>query len=1109
MTDTTEEYPASEEHSTADESVGASGEKTVQETEGVQAQPFTVVGMGASAGGLEALVQFFDECNEDTGLAFVIVQHLSPDSKSLMPELLSRHTSMPVKATATGEEVVPDHVYLIPPGKNMTIVGGKLMLATQDRSGGLNLPIDLFFESLAHDLGHRSVAIVLSGTGSDGARGIRAIKEAGGMVMVQDETTAKFDGMPRSAVSTGLADFVLPPSSMPGTLVGFAKHPYIKTPAQAEPKILTDEENLQKILGLLKVQVNVDFTQYKYSTVGRRIQRRMGINQIDSLSKYLGFIRQSPREVSTLYKELLIGVTKFFRDADAMDALESEVIHEIVHRTQPGDMVRVWVPGCSTGEEAYSIAMLFLDQMAAQEKSFDLKVFATDIDRNAIEFGGVGAYPESIAADISRDRLQRYFVRRGENYHVSRQVRETVIFARHDLLKNPPFSKMDLVSCRNLLIYLKPETQQKVLSLFHFALNPDAYLLLGMSETVGEQLDKFDAMSTKYSIYRCRGESKGPSASGLPSTVGMRPFDKEEGAVNVAQEGTMRRDSLMESLYELLIESYAPPCLLLNRDNEVVHVFGELGVLFSLPRGKMTSDVMKLVHPDLSIPVSTALQRARKDGKEVYYKDIRVGAKDRSLTISIRVRPLSSQKQYAEYLLMSFEEQETAPAALAGGESFDIDENARQRIEDLEQELQYTKENLQATIEELETSNEELQATNEELLAANEELQSTNEELQSLNEELHTLNAEYQAKIQELTRLNNDVDNLLRSTDIGTLFIDRDLRIRKFTPNASTIFNLLPQDIGRPLDHLAFNLSEGDVVGDVKQVVERGEPVEREVRSPGGSPLLMRILPYRTDGDRTSGAVITLIPIDELKEVEESLRQERDLISHIADVSPSGIVVMNPEGRITFANAEAERLLGLKRDEVLGRMYNDSAWRVVDEEGESIADEGMPFSMVKRTGGEVRNVELHVETQETLRTLSVNAAPLQDDRGHLKGVVATIQDLTELTEATKKLGSNSRCRRAVLATDDQVRVIYWGRNACELYGVPSSDAVGKPVSEFLSFGEDGGAWEDFQEKIADGAVWKGETMLRHPEIGEISASLEAHCVAVDGTRVVFLNVRLL
>ncbi len=898
-------------------------DKRQKETGSKGREPLYYVGIGASAGGLEALDTFFSYMPSDSGLAFVVIQHLSPDYKSLMVELLAKRTTMKVLRAEDGMLVEPNTVYLIPPRKQLTIFHGKLILSDMDYSRGINLPIDVFFRSLADDQAEKAVAIILSGTGSDGVRGIRAIKEAGGMIMVQRDDSAKFDGMPRAAIATGLADVILSADEMPERLLSFKNRP-LAVPTDLPKALLSDEDGMARIFSLLREQTRVDFTYYKPSTIIRRIDRRMTVNQVNDLRDYVRILETRPGEVATLYRELLIGVTSFFRDREVFHELEERILPQLLKGLSQQE-VRFWVAGCSTGEEAYSLAITARECLHKLGKSTSIKIFATDIDKDAIVYAGNGLYPDSIAADMPPGIMGKYFVHKGEHYQVQRHIREMVVFAQHNLVKDPPFTKIEMISCRNLLIYLQPVLQQKVMETFNFALNPQGILLLGTSETPGEAGGYFETLHHKHKIFRSRGKKSPPRE--------VLKYEKELGETSPGQQeghfsrnrhimGQKEEERLQERLLQSLVEEYVPLVIVVNQGMELLHLIGDPSGYMHVPTGKVVYDVSRMAKKELAIPMTTGLQKVFQDGKELKYSNIRLpqgeGTEKKVVQMLIRLLP---GKRGQESLAAIFIEESPASKQEATShdiQEFDIGQEAERRINDLEQELQFTRENLQATIEELETSNEELQATNEELLASNQELQSTNEELQSVNEELPTVNAEYQSKILELTEITNDLDNLMAATRIGTIFLDENLDIRRFTPEVSRVYSILPSDLGRPLRHLTHKIKDIEPLTVIQEVVKGRSSREIEVVTESGEYFLMQALPYQVGGPYPSGVVITFTDIGPIKETEKKLQQERAQLLSIFDSINQIIYVADMDNHeILYANKAAQEVYG---EDIVGRL---------------------------------------------------------------------------------------------------------------------------------------------------------------------------------------------
>jgi two-component system CheB/CheR fusion protein len=899
-------------------------------TDGDSLRPSHIVGIGASAGGLEAIESFFKFMSHESGVAFVVIQHLSPDHKSLMAELLSKRTRMQVHRAEDGMLVERNSVYLIPPNRNLRLFHDRLLLTEQDRDArGINLPIDIFFRSLAEDMGSKAIAIILSGTGSDGASGIRAIKEELGMVMVQTEETAAFDGMPRSAIATGLVDFIMPPEEMPDQLLSYIKHPYLNKGASAGP-VLGDDDGLSRIFALLRDHNKIDFTFYKPSTIVRRIERRMAVNQINTLNGYVGFLENYTAELNSLHKDLLIGVTSFFRDPDAFRAIERDHLPTLLQSAGEGGL-RLWVAGCSTGEEAYSLAILCNEAMEQTGQHCEIKIFATDVDRDAIIEASNGVFAESTVADIKPALLSKYFYPRTEGFQISRQIREMVVFAQHNLVKDPPFTNIDLISCRNLLIYLQPVLQRRVLELFNFSLNTQGILLLGSSETTGEMSDYFEPMEQKWRIYRSRGRRRQTELSEPASTfdasrwrTALHPTTGRSTALQVHEE-----ERLLERLVEGISGEYLPFCMVVSETMELMQVVGDATPYLRFPTGKVINDVAKLTHKDLAIPLTTGLQKVFKSRQELSYTNIHLRSEKENRVVDMRLKPLPTKKTQAALVAVLIEaEQKETNQTSSPSESYDIGREAEQRINDLENELQFTRENLQATVEELETSNEELQATNEELLASNEELQSTNEELQSVNEELYTVNAEFQSKITELTEANNDLDNLLRHSGVAALFLDENLDLRRYTPEVGALLQLVEQDIGRPLARIRTDHLNLDIHTRVRQVQMTGQPLVNELKSKMDEQYMLRIHPYRIAPETYSGIVMIFIDISGLRKAENALSERNIRMETLLEAIPDGYVLIDESGAMLEVNEATSRLLGYAKEELLGesvdKLMNES-----------------------------------------------------------------------------------------------------------------------------------------------------------------------------------------
>jgi len=951
---------------------------------GRDAPGFPIVGIGASAGGLAAFEAFFSgmPAGTDPGMAFVLVQHLAPDHKSILSELVKRYTRMEVFQVADGVAVRPNCAYIIPPNRDMAFLNGTLQLLEPVAPRGQRLPIDFFFRSLAQDQGERAIGIVLSGTGSDGTQGVRAIKGGGGMAMAQEPKSTEYDGMPRAAIATGLVDFVLPPAEMPAQLIAYAARVFGKISLPAAPPAPKAEDALKKIFVLLRAQTGHDFSQYKRSTFVRRVERRMAVHQIERLAEYARYLHQTPADVEALFRDLLIGVTGFFRDPQAFGALQEQAIPRLFAGKPTGAPIRVWVPGCSTGEEAYSLAILLQERMEELKQNFKVSVFATDIDRHAIESARAGVYPASIAADISPERLARFFSQEPDasSYRIQKGIRDKIIFSEQDVIKDPPFSKLDLISCRNLLIYMGGELQKKLLPLFHYALNPDGVLFLGTSETVGDFVDLFATIDRKSKLYQRREAAAGsylPGPPRLPSEDGpvSRPFGKAPGESKLP---------VREIAERALLDRCAPPSALVNERGHIFYVHGRTGKYLEPAPGEADMNILKMAREGLRRELIAALHKAVTLKEPVRHAGLRVKTNGDFTCVNLSVQPVAAgpdSEAAAKLFLVIFEDAPAAeperfePAAAldAGVEADENPTDVDARIAALKQELRAKEEHLQTTNEELATSNEELKSSNEEMQSVNEELQSTNEELetskeelQSVNEELATVNTELQNKVADLTRSNNDMNNLLAGTGIGTIFVDHELRIQRFTPTVTQVINLILTDVGRPVGHIVSNLVGYDsLVADVRAVLDTLAPKEVEVQTQAGAWYLLRIRPYRTLNNVIEGAVITFTDITEMEKARAALR-ESEVMRRLAVVvrdAHDAITVQDLDGRILAWNPGAERMYGWSEAEALAMNIRDlipegrreEALAVLREQSQAEAIEPYRIARIAKDG---RTVEV-------------------------------------------------------------------------------------------------------------------------------------------------------
>lgn len=858
---------------------------------------FHIVGIGASAGGLAPLESFFEHMPNDTGMAFVVVQHLSPDFKSQMEQLLGRKTSMPIHRVTNGMVVKQNAIYLIPPKKLMAISSGKLLLADKDTSDGLSLPIDEFFRSLAADIGRQAIGIILSGTGADGSRGVVDIAEHGGLVLTQNEETASFDGMPLSALATGVVSVSIPPENMPDLILRYVNEA-LTPDLLAEQDINTSDSFFNAVFKILKAHFSIDFSMYKLSTVSRRIKRRLLLRNQDSLEQYVGLLESDIEEREHLYKDLLIGVTRFFRDREVYKALDEEVIPKLVNDTSPGETIRAWVAACATGEEAYSMAILFLEHIERSKKSISLKIFATDIHKTSIKKASHGVYPEELIANISQARKDRFFTKRNDGFSVNEVLRKSVSFATHNLITDAPFTRLDFISCRNLLIYLQPNIQKKILSLFHFSLKKDSLLILGNSETLGDLSDEFDEIHNRLRIYKKRRDVRLPTI-GRFELQQSSVLPNKNNSLSFGSEISKSSEANLLPIYDMLLEQFMPPAFLLDEKLYIVHIFGGGEKFLAFRSGRASNYFLDLIPENVRAAFSSALSHSSQKDKAVNYTGVSISdTSGKDYSVQLSVKPLDEKEQRSRFFLLKLTETEEKSAD-SDEELVRLDSVTQEHIKSLEGELRYTQENLQATIEELETANEEMQASNEELVASNEELQSTNEELQSVNEELYTVNHEHQRKIDELTQANDDMDNLLATTRVGVIFLDKDLCIRRYTPEIGRLFHLLPQDIGRSIEGFTHSLNYPELVEKLHEVIATEIEFEVDTTDQKNNPFILRILPYRaTNTGEPQGLLITLIDIRSLKKAQDELFQFKT----ISDLTSDFHLIINADHKIQYAN---------------------------------------------------------------------------------------------------------------------------------------------------------------------------------------------------------------
>ncbi len=986
---------------------------------------FFVVGIGASAGGITALERFFESMPGDSGMAFVVILHLSPEHESNLAAMLQRKTGMPVIQVVESVKVEPNHVYVIPPAKNLVMSDSSIVVQEPEARKGPRVPIDLFFRTLGAAYNIHAVGLVLSGTGTDGTLGLKRIKEEGGIALAQDLEEAEYDGMPRNAIDAGLVDFVLPVAEMPEKLIGIRQASQkIQIPPEAEkPPAGEEADALREILTLVRIRTGHDFNNYKPSTVLRRITRRMQVNEVNELSAYLQFMREHLREVEELQRDMLITVTNFFRDAEAFDILEQEVVPRLFEEKGDGDQVRVWVTGCATGEEAYSLAILLQEQAEKLDQALNIQIFATDIDDESIVQAREGVYPEAISADVPAERLKHYFTKEGQHYRVRKEIREMVLFAPHNILRDPPFSRLDLVSCRNLLIYLNRQTQDRVLEIFHFALRPHGFLFLGTSDSADSQPELFAPVDKKHRIFRRNAVSAAaPYVPAMPL-----PGRWDVKLPEVAAAPARKPAFSYGEIHQILVEQYAPPSVLVNEAHDIVHLSDHAGRYLRFAGGEPSRSLLKAVHPDLRLDLRAALFTAAQEGHEHETRRLSFKVDGETQLVKIIVRPVRHPELARYYLLVIFDEGAGADAPVpttpprAGAEGGGID----QLVRHLEDELQRTKSVLRATVEQYETSteelkasNEELQAINEELHSATEELETSKEELQSLNEELQTVNSELNDKVNEVSRINSDLQNLLAATDVSTIFLDRKLRIKRYTPRVEVLFNIIPSDIGRPLVHLTHKLDYHNLSEDAGRVLLSLTTIKREVRSAENRWYIARLLPYRTVEDRIDGVVLTFIEITELKRAAQTLRDsEEHLRLLIEGVQDYAIFSVDPENRIISWNKGAEKIFGYTESEAVGQ--TGEIIFTPEDRGRGVPEEEIREAQNK---GRADDNRWHVRKDGSRFFASGVMTPLRGGGGRLRGYVKITRDLTEQRQVEQeRVDMTSRVEHERSLLEDRVK----------------------------------------------------------------------------------------
>jgi two-component system CheB/CheR fusion protein len=928
-----------------------------------------MVGVGASAGGLEAFTELLQSAPTGAGLTFVFVQHLSPHHTSALPALLAAHTAMPVVEVLNGVRVEPNHVYVIPPNVQMVLTGETLQLTPRVEDRRAPTPIDGFFLSMAEIACDRGVGIVLSGTGSDGAVGLRDLKACGGITFAQLPESAKFDGMPRAAIATGMVDLVMTPAQIGAELKQIAAHPYVDTAATDHPPD-TGDEHLRRIFELLRPASGVDFSHYKQPTIRRRLLRRMALHRLNDVSQYVRLLQSDPQELQGLFQDLLIHVTRFFREPDSFTALAEQVFPKLVERREPDHPIRAWVCGCATGEEAYSLAIELVDYLQRQHSHVGAQIFATDVSEAAIEHARAGVYASSIAADVPADRLRRFFTRHDGHYRVNKQIRDLCVFARQDLTRDPPFSRLDIVMCRNVLIYMDSVLQRKLIGLFHYALTPNSYLVLGQAESVGAQASLFALIDKKHRIHRKKT---------LPGTAAVMMqaaghFSTLAAPRRPATSGMMDgQSSLQGEVSRIILDRYTPPGVVVDADLQIVQFRGQTGLFLEPAPGDASLSLLKMLREGLLYGVRSAIDEVRRTRNTVRREDLQVRIDRRWARVSVEVVPLTAAGN-AHYLVL-FERTDrgdgTSGKTRAGAKTTTAEKGrsakeAPARLTSLQRELDASRQYLQSIIQELEAANEELQSANEEILSSNEELQSTNEELdtakeelQSTNEELNTVNDELQGRNDELSRVNSDLINLVGSVHIAIVIVGNDLRIRRFTAMAEKVLNLIPADLNRSIAHINPDIDCPNLSQLIVECMDTITPLERDVRDKRGRWFSLRIRPYKSTDNRIDGAVLALFDIDALKRSEQTTQRAQAFAEALLEESSEPVALLDRDFTITKANSAFARLFksrpadlgGSAIDEIGGAAWRLDEWR--EDAARFIPGKALPPLTVQRRDGPI------------------------------------------------------------------------------------------------------------------------------------------------------------
>lgn len=1051
---------------------------------------FLIVGIGASAGGIQAIKRFFEHVPGDSGIAYVVVLHLSPEHESHLAEVVQLSAAIPVTQVQGRVRVEPNHVYVIPPHQSLAIRDGHLALSEMTRFEERRAPVDIFFRTLADSHRSYAVCVVMSGTGANGSMGVKRVKEQGGVCFVQEPEEAEYDDMPRNSIATALVDHILPVAQMPAKIIAYKESlRVIRLPD--EPVVggpLSDERALHDIFLQLRSRTGHDFSNYKHGTVLRRIARRMAIHELPDIASYARLVREHPNEPQALLKDLLISVTNFFRDREAFDALQRRVIPKLFENRSADDQVRVWIAGCATGEEAYSIAILLAEYAAAHPDAPAVQLFATDIDEAAIATARDGAYTWNDAADVSPERLRRFFTKESTVYRVCKELREIILFAHHNIIKDPPFSHVDLVSCRNLLIYLNRTAQQRVLNVIHFALNPGGYLFLGASESIEGFGDLFATVDEDAYLFQSRAVA---ARLALPIPDLSVPTRAELRIQENRHAEQLRERLSAADLHQRLLEQYAPPSIVINEKQDIVHLSERAGRYLHYTGGDPSHNVLKAIRPELRVELRAALDQAVQQRTTVEAPRLALRIDGQTVVLNLVVRPVLREDDAARgFFLVLFEEMPggTVTQEFEAAMPLRNDDTARQ----LEQEVLRAKAQLRATIErhetqaeELRSSNEEMQAVNEELRSSTEELESSKEELQSLNEELRTVNQELKIKVEEQAQAKDDIQNLINSTDIGTIFLDRASCIKLFTPRARDIFALIPADCGRPLSDISSSLIDTDLHDDIERVLDRFERVEREVKTRDGRWYLMRVVPYRTAADRIDGVILTFVDITGRKSVDEALRASEQRLRRALAIETVGVVFFKTDGTIIDASDAFLHLSGYTREDLeQGRVRRDKMTAP-----DSIAQSLVGANQLERTGRTAPYEKEYIRKDGTRWWAMFTAMRLDANEA-----VEFLIDINARKQAEEQLRrSEGRLRLivesitgyAIFTMNAQGRIDSWNPGAAGMFGYVEEEVVGQPVDML------------FTPEDRDHGVPEGE--MRHADKGG-RASDERWLIRKDGSR---------